>query len=56
MKLTIVNQRFTDLRRLTMRDEHNVRLSKYYVANYKGGNDEDYQYHLNNIKINGDNK
>jgi hypothetical protein len=38
------------------RDEHNVRLSKYYVANYKGGNDKDYQYHLNNIKINGDNK
>ncbi len=48
-----------DIKSRTLRldtDKHNVRLSEYYVANYKGGNDKDYQYHLDNIKKNGDKK
>ena len=31
-------------------DNHNLRLSEFYVASYKGGNDEEYQYHIDKLK------
>lgn len=37
-------------------DDHNVRFSEFYVASYKGGNDKEYQSHINNINKHGRNK
>ena len=37
-------------------DDHNVRFSEFYVASYKGGNDKEYQSHIDNIKKHGRNK
>lgn len=37
-------------------DDHNVRFSEFYVASYKGGNDKEYQSHIDNINKHGRNK
>lgn len=37
-------------------DDHNVRFSEFYVASYKGGNDKEYQSHINNINKHGRSK
>lgn len=37
-------------------DDHNVRFSEFYVASYKGGNDKEYQSHIDNINKYGRNK
>ena len=37
-------------------DDHNVRFSKFYVANHKGDTYSNYQYHVDNIKKYGRNK
>ena len=37
-------------------DDHNVRFSEFYVASYKGGNDKEYQSHIDNINKHGRSK
>lgn len=37
-------------------DDHNVRFSEFYVASYRGGNDKEYQSHIDNINKHGRNK